>query len=59
MLLLKTLKQMMDYIAQGVTEIFSLNHDDYPAVGEQPYDDGEMNQNRQSYLRTTKRAKRF
>lgn len=59
MLLLKTLKQMMDYTAEGIFELFSPNHDDYPAIGAQPYDDGVMNQQGQIYRHAEKHDKRF
>jgi hypothetical protein len=55
MFALKTLKQMMDYTAEGVFELFSPNHDDYPAVGEQPFDDSVLHPEGQTHFYAAKK----
>jgi hypothetical protein len=35
--LLKALQQMISFVSEGITELFSPNHDHYPATGAVPY----------------------
>jgi hypothetical protein len=35
--LLQILRQMIRFISEGITELFSPNHDHYPATGVVPY----------------------
>lgn len=37
MSVLRLLQQIMEYISEAVSEIFSPNHDNYPAIGIQPF----------------------
>lgn len=37
MSVLRLLQQIMQYISEAVSEIFSPNHDDYPTIGIQPF----------------------
>jgi len=39
MSIFKLLQHVMQYILEAVSEIFSPNHDDYPAIGLQPFEE--------------------
>lgn len=38
MTFIQSLHRAIGFIAEAVLEIFSPDHDDYPSVGEQPFD---------------------